>query len=345
MRTAIVSDLHLGSNSREGRPPRPLDQAHPAGRDRGRRPGRPARRHGRDARSPTGRGAGGHPSVLRGAGRDDGRAPDPDAGREPRPPAGGPAARPARNAGHQAPRPRDPLCPSIGTLLTDCRLAGAGRAGAVIPRCLAARGRLRDARALHGLPPHPAPGRVHRQRGGGAGDAATPGSRRSRGLRAVAAAALRARLRPCAVRRSKLLGRISGTRGASLEVAFRDQRPFAPAPDRRRGDLQGCRPGGDLDPESPTGDAVRARPLRRRDQQCRDRRGQRGGAAAANRRRARDRRPQPPGRASRGGGALAAGRRRPAPQHRQLDLRLGLSPAGLDAGALLAGDGHLAARG
>ena len=69
MRTAIISDLHLGLVS-GGDVLRDAEvRAHAAGRDRRRRPARPARRRGRAARAAARRGARARPALLRGARR------------------------------------------------------------------------------------------------------------------------------------------------------------------------------------------------------------------------------------------------------------------------------------
>ena len=93
MRTAIVSDLHLGSASGEdvlrdadGAPP-------PARGDRRRRPPRPARRRDRAARAAAAAALDAARPVLRGAGRGDGRARGRARPRQPRPPPGRAAAR------------------------------------------------------------------------------------------------------------------------------------------------------------------------------------------------------------------------------------------------------------
>ncbi len=86
---------------------------------------------------------------------------------------------------------------------------------------------------------------------------------------------------------------------------------------------------------------LRRRHLGDRDLPRRGRGGDRAGDAAGGRRRPRDHRPHPPRRPQRGRSDLAAGRRRPPPQHRQLGLRLRLPQPRHSPQPLLAGHGHL----
>ena len=168
MRTAIVSDLHLGTATGEDVAPRPRDPPRPARRDRRRRPPRPARRRRSScAKSPSpSRSAGpvrsSRSSARRWRARGDARP------RQPRPPLRRAAARAGQRRRRRPPRPR---AHRAGRRWPDGDDRGVARPRPSLgrlPRHLAARRRLRDPRPLHGLPPDPAAARVP---GDGDGDA------------------------------------------------------------------------------------------------------------------------------------------------------------------------------
>ena len=347
MRTAIVSDLHLGSVQRRGPPARRRDPAHPARGDlpapsasscsatRSSCESCPWRPRLRPPGPSSWSSARRWPvrEVVLVPGNHDHRLAEPLLERA-RLDSGG-AARPraAPSPGRRGPPPQ------IAAWL------GAGNPEHRLPGDLAPRGRLRHPRSLHGLPHEPAASRVRRRGGGDAGPWPASRSGRARGLRARPAPDLR-------TLRFGVAQGASGARARDAEQPLRERLAADLGGDRRRGRAppprharRSRRPASRSSVWRPQPSAARAnlRPTSRSAAITRSRgRGRaRDGAAAGDRRRPRDHRPHPPRRAPHRGRALVAARRWPAPQHRQLDLRLGLPPPRHAAGALLAGDAHL----
>ncbi len=209
------------------------------------------------------------------------------------------------------------------------------------PGDLAARRRLRHARALHGLPLAAA---AHRVRGGGERDARlrpAPGGRPAGRLRAGAASRLRPLLLPRPVRagaagdqalRARLAHRWRPATAPT--AAFGERRcgqPSPPASRRRYGaSTARCGPSSRSTSPPPRSRAAASPP--------RPSWSRRLGVEAGH---------VITGHTHRGGPAdeevgVGAAGGRPPPQHRQLGLRLGLPPPGHASRPLLAGNRHLA---
>ena len=197
MRTAIVSDLHLGSADGEDLARDPAIRRVAAGGDRRRRPPRPARRRARAARAARWRG------VLEAARPFFEELGEAMAGRRVVLVPGNhdhrlaePLLDEARAGRRHASASSTARLPAGEPATRDRRLARRGRARHRLPGPLAARRRLRHPRPLHGLPHDPAAARVRRRGRRDARRRPTAGSGHARRLRARPAPDLRLRLRP-----------------------------------------------------------------------------------------------------------------------------------------------------
>ncbi len=248
-------------------------------------------------------------------------------------------SRRSRSAGSQLGLEHRAL-PSRRAGSADRRLARRCRAQHRLPRRMAARRRLRHPRPLHGLPHEPAAAGVRRRGGDHARRRPSAGPRHPRPT--TSASCGRSTASPSASPRPGL------ARGATRP----SERAWRSISGRRRNGGRARRTSVKAAVAAGIPASVwllnralpcrlRRRPLPRLDHPQRHRRRHRAGAAAAGRGRPHDHRPHPPRRPRRGRGGVAATGWRPPAQHRQLGLRRRLPPPRHAAGPLLAGNGHL----